>query len=198
MAVIDQIDIRRGNASGTVTTTTYDIGAKAENVILSDGSTVEDMISGGAVKFEGFGRMIALNEGSGGADPVVIYELYNNPNFKDNYNSSDLNKMGLFIIKFPFNISFSGKDCTKLRLAAKGDCTYNSSTGKYTPEKSIHIIKNEDFLKKEGIDDGITVIFLRNCRSVTPPGELTPIVSNFEWVGDNHNPRIVNGDLVLI
>ncbi len=44
--IIDQITVRRGNNQGGITETIYDIGAKASNVKLSNGTSVETAISG--------------------------------------------------------------------------------------------------------------------------------------------------------
>lgn len=192
MAVIDQIDIRRGNASGTVTTTTYDIGAKAENVILSDGTTVEAAISGGgSVKFEGFGKIIQkLTVPGNPSTPVMVYELYGNPDYRDSYKTSprDPNKAGIFILRF--EESLDNYDCARLNLISKAD-KGGGSIGEITAGM-VPILKNGTYIQNEGLDTNMTVIFLRNYNSTTAPQD------RFEWIGDNFTPRVGNGNLVLI
>ncbi len=175
MSVIDQIAVRRGNSSGGITTVTYDIGAAAENVILSDGTSVEAAISGGSVKLQGFGEINNIMYPAGG-NPVAMYSLYNNPTYSDDYSSG--NKVGIFILRCSVNAL--NNLSSGLRLISASD---------YAASKSpIKIIKNGVELLNNDISSGMTIIFLRH-NTAALDGNV------FEWIGDNFTPAITNGAL---
>jgi len=172
MAVINQLDIRRGNASGSVVTTTYDIGASAENVLLSDGTSVETAITGGgSVKFEGFGHITSTT--TQGADPVAVFTLYNNPTYTEVYDQVS-DKAGIFIIKFDTNI-----DCTNLRLAPTSD--QNSAKAVY---------KQGARMRANSLAQNAVGIFLRNNNT---NGQC------YELIGTYYTPYInTSGTLSLV
>ena len=175
MAVINQLDIRRGNASGSVVTTTYDIGASAENVLLSDGTSVETAITGGgSVKFEGFGHITNTATTTGG-EPVAIFTLYNNPTYTEAY-SQVTNKAGIFIIKFDTNI-----DCTNLRLAPATEQDPNNAKAVY---------KQGARMRANSLAQNAVGIFLRNNNT---NGEC------YELIGTYYTPHInTSGTLSLV
>lgn len=176
MAVINQLDIRRGNANGSVVTTTYDIGASAENVLMSDGVTsVEAAIAGGSsVKFEGFGHITEYS--TSGSETVATFKLYNNENYTDVYNGVS-NKAGLFIIKFDANRS--NEDNGNLRLRPYAD-----------PNNPKLVIKQNNNIKANVFAQNAIGIFLRNNNTYQ---------ECYELIGVYDTPYInTNGTLVLI